>query len=32
MVMNNQRNKYFIFLMLVASIFASCKKQWDELI
>src|ERR1700749_2753510 len=30
MVMNNQRNKYFILLMLVVSILASCKKGWDS--
>jgi len=30
MVMNNQRNKYFILLMLVASILYSCKKPWDS--
>ncbi len=30
MVMNSQRNRYFILLMLVASIFAACNKQWDD--
>jgi len=28
--MKNQYTKYFILLMLVTGIFASCKKQWDQ--
>jgi len=30
MVMNNLRNKFFITLMLVASVFVSCKNQWNS--
>jgi uncharacterized surface protein with fasciclin (FAS1) repeats len=30
MVMSNQRNKYFILLVFIASVFASCKNQWDQ--
>jgi len=30
MVMKNLSNKYLILLMLIAGVFASCKKQWDD--
>jgi uncharacterized surface protein with fasciclin (FAS1) repeats len=30
MLMNNQRNKYIILLMMIAAVFTSCKNQWDK--
>ena len=30
MVMSNQRSKYLMLFVLIASVFASCKSQWDE--
>jgi uncharacterized surface protein with fasciclin (FAS1) repeats len=30
MVMSNQRNKCFILFVFIASVFASCKNQWDQ--
>jgi uncharacterized surface protein with fasciclin (FAS1) repeats len=30
MVMNNQRNKYIVLLMLIAAVFTSCKSEWNK--
>jgi len=30
MVMKSQLNKYFILIVVIACVFASCKKQWDQ--